>query len=174
MTIQQGDKLPEGTFRTMGAGGPKEISTNDIFKGKKVVLFSVPGAFTPTCHAKHLPSYLDHLAALGDGHVLGMRQVERQVRRRRIAIRRLGLQALENDLLQPAGQLLAQLARRLGVAGSGRVRGSEAEGQNGEEDRQANVVHGAGSSRHIGRAAAGLEHPLGQRVARSPLRSRAA
>ena len=60
MTIHQGDKLPEGTFRTMGAEGPKEISTNDIFKGKKVVLFSVPGAFTPTCSKQHLPSYVNN------------------------------------------------------------------------------------------------------------------
>jgi peroxiredoxin len=58
MSIKQGDKLPQGSFRTMTADGPKEISTDDIFKGKKVVLFSVPGAFTPTCSKQHLPSYL--------------------------------------------------------------------------------------------------------------------
>ena len=58
MAIKQGDKLPAGKFRTMGAEGPKEISTDEIFKGKKVVLFSVPGAFTPTCSKQHLPSYL--------------------------------------------------------------------------------------------------------------------
>ena len=58
MTIKQGDKLPAGTFKIMGAEGPKEISTDEIFKGKNVVLFSVPGAFTPTCSNQHLPSYL--------------------------------------------------------------------------------------------------------------------
>ena len=58
MAIKQGDKLPDGKLRTMTAEGPKEISTDDIFKGKKVVLFSVPGAFTPTCSKQHLPSYL--------------------------------------------------------------------------------------------------------------------
>ena len=58
MTIKQGDKLPAGAFKVMGAEGPKEMSTDDIFKGKKVVLFSVPGAFTPTCSNQHLPSYL--------------------------------------------------------------------------------------------------------------------
>jgi peroxiredoxin len=58
MTIKQGDKLPAGTFKTMTAEGPKEISTDEIFKGKKVVLFSVPGAFTPTCSKQHLPSYV--------------------------------------------------------------------------------------------------------------------
>ena len=58
MAIKQGDKLPEGKLRTMTAEGPKEISTDEIFKGKKVVLFSVPGAFTPTCSSKHLPSYV--------------------------------------------------------------------------------------------------------------------
>lgn len=58
MTIKQGDTLPAGTLRTMSAEGPKELSTDEIFKGKKVVLFSVPGAFTPTCSNQHLPSYL--------------------------------------------------------------------------------------------------------------------
>lgn len=58
MAIKQGDKLPDGKLRTMTAEGPKEISTDDVFKGKKVVLFSVPGAFTPTCSSKHLPSYV--------------------------------------------------------------------------------------------------------------------
>jgi len=58
MTIKQGDKLPAGTFKVMGAEGPKEISTDEIFKGKNVVLFSVPGAFTPTCSKEHLPSYV--------------------------------------------------------------------------------------------------------------------
>ena len=58
MAIKQGDTLPAGKLRTMTAEGPKELSTDDIFKGKKVVLFSVPGAFTPTCSKQHLPSYL--------------------------------------------------------------------------------------------------------------------
>ncbi len=58
MTIKQGDTLPAGKLRTMTAEGPKELSTDEIFKGKKVVLFSVPGAFTPTCSKQHLPSYL--------------------------------------------------------------------------------------------------------------------
>jgi peroxiredoxin len=60
MTIKQGDTLPQGAFRTMGAEGPKEISTDELFKGKKVVLFSVPGAFTPTCSKEHLPSYVNN------------------------------------------------------------------------------------------------------------------
>ncbi|MCB2107631.1 MAG: peroxiredoxin [Rhodobacteraceae bacterium] len=68
MTIKQGDQMPEGKFRTMTANGPAEISTDDLFKGKKVVLFSVPGAFTPTCSNQHLPSYLknyDQIKAKG-------------------------------------------------------------------------------------------------------------
>jgi peroxiredoxin len=60
MTIKQGDKLPAGKFRMMGPEGPKEISTDEIFKGKKVILFSVPGAFTPTCSKQHLPSYVNN------------------------------------------------------------------------------------------------------------------
>jgi peroxiredoxin len=56
MTIQVGDKLPETKFRVMTADGPQVKTTDDIFKGKKVALFAVPGAFTNTCHKMHLPS----------------------------------------------------------------------------------------------------------------------
>ena len=59
MPINNGDKLPQGSFMTMAASGPQPISTDEVFKGKKVVLFSVPGAFTPTCSKKHLPGYLE-------------------------------------------------------------------------------------------------------------------
>jgi len=58
MTIQVGDRIPGGAFRVKTADGIKELSTDEIFKGKKVVLFSVPGAFTPTCSAKHLPGFV--------------------------------------------------------------------------------------------------------------------
>jgi len=57
MTIKVGDKIPEATFMTMGADGPEPVTTHDIFAGKKVALFAVPGAFTPTCSAKHLPGF---------------------------------------------------------------------------------------------------------------------
>jgi peroxiredoxin len=58
MTIKVGDKLPSATFTVMTSDGPKPQTTDDIFKGKKVVLFAVPGAFTPTCHKNHLPGFL--------------------------------------------------------------------------------------------------------------------
>ena len=58
MAIKQGDKIPAGSFRVMTGDGMAEVSSDDLFKGKKVVLFSVPGAFTPTCSNQHLPSYL--------------------------------------------------------------------------------------------------------------------
>ena len=64
MTIAVGDRLPEATFKVRTAEGLKDVTTQELTSGKKVVLFAVPGAFTPTCHAKHLPSYLDHLDAL--------------------------------------------------------------------------------------------------------------
>ncbi len=64
MTIKQGDKMPAGTFKTMTKDGPQNLTTDQLFAGKKVVLFSVPGAFTPTCDAKHLPGFLQHAAAL--------------------------------------------------------------------------------------------------------------
>ena len=58
MTIKVGDRLPEAKFRVMGPDGPAVKSTADIFKGKKVVLFAVPGAFTPTCHKNHMPGFV--------------------------------------------------------------------------------------------------------------------
>ena len=58
MAIKKGDKMPAGKFKVMTANGPQDLTTDELFKGKKVVLFSVPGAFTPTCSNQHLPSYL--------------------------------------------------------------------------------------------------------------------
>lgn len=60
MTIQVGDRIPSASFRIKTAEGIQEITTDELFKGKKVVLFSVPGAFTPTCSAKHLPGFVQH------------------------------------------------------------------------------------------------------------------
>ena len=57
MTIKVGDKLPQATFTVMGPDGPKPISSEELTKGKTVALFAVPGAFTPTCSAKHLPGF---------------------------------------------------------------------------------------------------------------------
>lgn len=68
MAIKVGDRMPSGTLKTMTKDGPKDVATNDLFKGKKVVLFSVPGAFTPTCDAKHLPGFVqlaDQIQAKG-------------------------------------------------------------------------------------------------------------
>src|SRR5512134_2644029 len=64
MTIQVGEKIPSVTLTRMGEKGPEPISTDELFAGKKVVLFAVPGAFTPTCSARHLPSFLEHADAL--------------------------------------------------------------------------------------------------------------
>jgi peroxiredoxin len=58
MSIKAGERMPSGTFKTMGADGPKDLKSDELFRGKKVVLFSVPGAFTPTCDAKHLPGFV--------------------------------------------------------------------------------------------------------------------
>ena len=58
MTIKVGDKLPETTFTVMGDEGPKQVSTADVFGGKKVALFAVPGAYTPTCHKQHMPGFV--------------------------------------------------------------------------------------------------------------------
>jgi peroxiredoxin len=84
MTISVGDRLPEMKFKTMTADGAKEIGSADVFAGKKVVLFAVPGAFTPTCSNNHLPGYLENrdailargvdtiaVVAVNDVHVMG-------------------------------------------------------------------------------------------------------
>ena len=64
MAIKVGDRLPNATFREMTAEGPKPRTTDEIFKGKKVVLFAVPGAFTPTCHKNHMPGFVKNADAI--------------------------------------------------------------------------------------------------------------
>ena len=64
MTIKVGDRIPSATLKHMTKEGPGNITTDEVFKGKTVVLFSVPGAFTPTCHAKHLPGFVQQLDTL--------------------------------------------------------------------------------------------------------------
>lgn len=59
MPIKPGDRMPSGTLKTMTKEGPQDVKTDDLFRGRKVVLFSVPGAFTPTCDAKHLPGFVE-------------------------------------------------------------------------------------------------------------------
>jgi glutaredoxin/glutathione-dependent peroxiredoxin len=59
MTIKVGDKLPSVTLRQVTAEGPKEVTTDEFFRGKKVALFAVPGAFTPACSQRHLPGYVE-------------------------------------------------------------------------------------------------------------------
>ena len=84
MTITVGEKLPEASFKVMTEEGAKDLTTTDIFSGKKVVLFGVPGAFTPTCSNNHLPGYLENhdailargvdaiaVVAVNDHHVMG-------------------------------------------------------------------------------------------------------
>jgi len=63
MAIKVGDTLPSATFRVMTADGPKPKTSDEVFKGKKVALFAVPGAFTPTCNNLHLPGFLKNLDA---------------------------------------------------------------------------------------------------------------
>jgi len=75
MTIKVGDKMPAGTLSYMGDKGPDGISTDELFNGKKVVLFAVPGAFTPTCSESHLPSFIanaDKIKAKGVDRIICM------------------------------------------------------------------------------------------------------
>jgi len=68
VAIKAGDRMPAGTFKRMTREGPKELTTDELFRAKRVVLFSVPGAFTPTCDAKHLPGFVqlaDQILAKG-------------------------------------------------------------------------------------------------------------
>jgi peroxiredoxin len=62
--IKVGDKIPALKLKVMTKDGPRDVTTDDVFKGKKVALFALPGAFTPTCSAKHLPGFLQHYDAL--------------------------------------------------------------------------------------------------------------
>ncbi|RCS23369.1 peroxiredoxin [Phyllobacterium salinisoli] len=84
MTIKVGDKVPVATFKVKTADGIKDMTTDALFAGKKVVLFGVPGAFTPTCSLNHLPGYLENheailargvdqiaVVAVNDPHVMG-------------------------------------------------------------------------------------------------------
>jgi peroxiredoxin len=64
MPIKVGDRLPNATFRVMTPEGPKPKTTDEVFKGKKVVLFAVPGAFTPTCHKNHMPGFVKNADAI--------------------------------------------------------------------------------------------------------------
>jgi len=75
MTIKTGDKIPDCTLKTMGEKGPVDITTGDIFSGKKVLLFAVPGAFTPGCSMTHLPGYVvnaDKIKASGVDSIVCM------------------------------------------------------------------------------------------------------
>jgi peroxiredoxin len=68
MTIKVGDKLPDASFMVMTADGPAKKSTSEVFSGKKVALFAVPGAFTPTCQQQHMPGFVDRVDELkGNG-----------------------------------------------------------------------------------------------------------
>jgi len=64
MAIKEGDKVPSATLKEKTADGIKDVKTDDLFAGRKVVLFGVPGAFTPTCSARHLPGFVDKAAAI--------------------------------------------------------------------------------------------------------------
>ncbi len=64
MTIKAGDNIPDVTVTIMGKDGPQPVTTSDYFKGRKIALFSVPGAYTPTCHLKHLPGFIAKLDAI--------------------------------------------------------------------------------------------------------------
>jgi glutaredoxin/glutathione-dependent peroxiredoxin len=84
MTIKVGDRLPEATFRLVTSDGPRPVTTGEFFKGRRIVLFGLPGAFTPTCHKNHLPGFIVNeqaikakgvaeiaMTSVNDQHVLG-------------------------------------------------------------------------------------------------------
>jgi len=69
MTIKVGDKLPSVTLTILGDSGPQPVSIDDLCSGKKVVLFAVPGAFTPTCSMQHVPGFVDKASAFKDKNI---------------------------------------------------------------------------------------------------------
>lgn len=64
MTVSVGDQMPEAQVRVLSEDGPQEAAVSEVFADKTVLLFAVPGAYTPTCHRQHLPGYLDHLESI--------------------------------------------------------------------------------------------------------------
>jgi peroxiredoxin len=72
MTLKTGDKLPDATFMAMGPDGPAPRTTADVFSGRRVAVFAVPGAFTPTCSAKHLPGFQENLGAIKSKNIDGV------------------------------------------------------------------------------------------------------
>ena len=76
MTINVGDKIPTVTLKQLTPEGVKEVTTDEIFRGKKVVLFAVPGAFTPACSQRHLPGYVDKAADIKASWELGRKNRE--------------------------------------------------------------------------------------------------
>ena len=115
MTIKAGDRLPNVTFHVMTSDGPKTKTTDDVFKGKKVALFGMPGAFTGACHGKHMPTIVQNLDALkakgintiavtsvNDPFVLGIWQ-----------------QAIDTDQIQLLGDGNAEFATAIGLTFDG-------------------------------------------------------
>ncbi|MEE8445987.1 MAG: peroxiredoxin [Alphaproteobacteria bacterium] len=64
MAVKEGDKVPAGSFKVMTGDGPRDVSADELFSGKTVAFFALPGAFTPTCSAKHLPGFVQNAGAL--------------------------------------------------------------------------------------------------------------
>lgn len=118
MPIQVGDKFPSVTLKHLTDDGMKEINTDEIFAGKKVVLFAVPGAFTPTCNNKHLPGFLEQAEALRNK---GVDQIVCTAVNDPFVMRAWGVQAGVGDkvLMLPDGNAELNKALGLGMDGSG-------------------------------------------------------
>ena len=79
MTLKAGDRIPDVTFTRMGANGPEPVKAKDYFAGRKIALFSVPGAYTPTCHAKHLPGFVATAPVTGNATYQSILEIHREV-----------------------------------------------------------------------------------------------
>src|ERR1700733_1637071 len=126
MTIKAGERMPAGKFKRMTKDGPKDMSTDELFKGKTVVLFSVPGAFTPTFDAKHLPGFVELADQI---HAKGVATIACMAVNDVFVMNAWGKSAGVGDKILMLADGNGEYAKALGLERNGRKFGMGARGQ---------------------------------------------